>query len=119
MDPLYTGLFDDTETYYTNDLAAYNDVIYKSLTIQGPGSFNATFWEEQPEGIDYLGFVPPGPIPGSPSFPTIDGDSTQNIQSVTSFGSAFDVNDSGSVLAVAFDDLVDSSVQKKLVVYRL
>ena len=119
VDPLYTGLFDVTETYYTNDLAAYNDVIYKSLTIQGPGSFNATFWEEQPEGIDYLGFVPPGPIPGSPSFPTIEGDSTQNIQSVTSFGSAFDVNDSGSVLAVAIDDLVDSSVQKKLVVYRL
>jgi hypothetical protein len=58
VDPHYTGLFDPSRVYYTNDLVAYNDVIFKSLTNQGPGAFIATFWEEQPEGIDYLGFVP-------------------------------------------------------------
>ena len=125
VDANYTGLFDSTDTYYTDDLVAYNDVIFKSLTTQGPGSFNATFWEAQTEGTDYLGFVPPGVpqgiAPGSPPviFPTLEGDSTQNIQAPLAFGVAFDINDAGSVLAVSIDDQLDSTIEKKVIVYRL
>ena len=119
VDPHYTGLFDPSRVYYTNDLVAYNDMIFKSLTNQGPGAFITTFWEEQPEGIDYLGFVPHNP--SDVSTPTLMGDSTVNINQLQNFGYTFDVNDSGSVLAVSVIDFIDSSTptQNKVVVYRL
>jgi hypothetical protein len=119
VDPHYTGLFDPSRVYYTNDLVAYNDVIFKSLTNQGPSAFIGAFWEEQSEGVDYLGFVPNNP--SDDSTPTLMGDSTVNINQLQNFGYTFDVNDSGSVLAVSVIDFIDSSTptQNKVVVYRL
>ena len=122
VDPLYTGLFDSTESYITNDLVAYNDVIYKSLTSQAPGSFNASFWSAQPDGAEYLGYVPSpvNVLGGSPSgIPTLEGDSTVNIEGFVKFARSFDLNHSGSMLAVAVDDMVASTVQKKVIIYRL
>lgn len=119
VDPNYTGLFDTNSVYRTNDLIAYNDIIYKSLTNQGPSSFVSTFWQPQTEGIDYQGYVPHDP--NDDSTPTLEGDSTINISQLQNFGSAFDVNNSGSVLAVSVIDFIDSSspTQNKVVVYRL
>ena len=119
VDPNYTGLFDTNSVYRTNDLIAYNDIIYKSLTNQGPSSFVSTFWQPQTEGIDYQGYVPHDP--NDDSTPTLEGDSTINISQLQNFGSAFDVNDSGSVLAVSVIDFIDSSspTQNKVVIYRL
>jgi hypothetical protein len=119
VDPNYTGLFDISSVYRTNDLIAYNNIIYKSLTNQGPSSFVSTFWQPQTEGIDYQGYVPHDP--NDDSTPTLEGDSTINISQLQNFGSTFDVNDSGSVLAVSVIDFIDSSspTQNKVVIYRL
>jgi hypothetical protein len=119
VDSNYTGLFDSSAVYRTDDLVAYNDVIYKSLTNQGPSLFVSTLWEQQLDGIDYLGYVPHDPT--DDSTPTLQGDSTVNINQLQNFGSTFDVNDSGSVLAVSVIDFIDSSspTQNKVVVYRL
>ena len=119
VDPNYTGLFDISSVYRTNDLIAYNNIIYKSLTNQGPSSFVSTFWQPQTEGIDYQGYVPHDP--NDDSTPTLEGDSTINISQLQNFGYTFDVNDSGSVLAVSVIDFIDSSspTQNKVVIYRL
>jgi hypothetical protein len=119
VDPNYTGLFDISSVYRTNDLIAYNNIIYKSLTNQGPSNFVSTFWQPQTEGIDYQGYVPHDP--NDDSTPTLEGDSTINISQLQNFGSTFDVNDSGSVLAVSVIDFIDSSspTQNKVVIYRL
>ena len=111
IDPNYTGVFDTTSTYFLGDLAQQGGKIYQSKTNQAAGAFNINFWTELPEGVDYLGYVPP-----SPSDPLLDV-SNLDLTNLSNFSENFDISKSGGVLAISLT--YSSPARQRVAVYSL
>ena len=110
IDPKYVGVFSAANTYYTDDLVIRDERVYKSLTNQGPSSFNSNFWILLAD-VDYLGYVP------NTAGPVLQNDSSSFFASLSKFAEDFDVSTTGGVLVANF--AYASPIGNKVVVYSL
>ena len=111
-DKEYTGEFNDTRTYYENDIVYYDGVLYSAITNIAPGAFDPSNWNIITEPKEYVGYVPndTGLLVGSDISTILDQDL------LTKFARDFDTSDNGEVFAVSVE--YDSNKPNLLVIYR-
>ena len=111
----FKGTFNESISYYTNDIIYRNNLLYVSKTNIAPGVFNVNDWSAKSDLVDYVGF-----LPNSTGLEVIneigDDSSVLDQQLLTEFGSEFDVSQSGDVLIA--NAIYGPSKPNKVVVYR-
>jgi hypothetical protein len=102
---LYTGTYDTSTIYFTDELVYNDGELYRAATTTGPGAFDASDWTvlADSEIVDYLGYLPnkTGNIVGEN--PVIDA-----VQ-LTKFAKAFDTDKTGEVIVVTTEYSLDKS----------
>ena len=92
----YTGVYDTSTVYFTDELVYNNGELYRAATTTGPGAFDNSDWTvlADNEIVDYLGYLPnkTGNIVG-------ENEIIDAVQ-LTKFAKAFDVDGTGEVIVV-------------------
>jgi len=111
-DKQYRGQYQNTRTYFENDIVYYDGNLYESVTNMAPGLFDISNWTLLETNKDYLGYIPndTGLLIGDDISTVLDQDL------LAEFAESFDVSENGEVLVVSvkYEDSKDNS----LVVYR-
>ena len=117
----YRGLFAENSDYAENELAVYNDVLYRALTsIASGGAFNPVNWTAVEDSISRLGYIPSNEALTLQNETIFNPPANGAGSGIVKFVKEFDTSNNGAVLAVSTElKGDDSTANASVVIYRL
>ena len=113
----FKGTFSEGTTYFTDDIV-YVDItqgtLYVAKTNIAPGAFNLTDWTSTDDLVDYVGFIPNSTGLSVRNDSTV-GETVLDQEDLATFGTQFDVSNSGEVLIT---NAIYDGDPNKVVIYR-